>query len=312
MFGYTAKAMDVALQENVALSFRRLGLAAWSTLRNHGQIAARNRTALICLCATFAVVLWFGVYSEMRQVIGYLFAVWLSAFFTDLIVLIRPKPAIGFPVKESAVQEALVIVAFSLLALVPLSIRFSKLWPFPRVVERLGFLVALCFFTFFIGLACVYLLWYRYRPAQLGFNFHYWYLSLLIQSVFWGITLLVAPEKSHWRSFFHSYGFWGVLTVGIFQAAFPEEFIRMLLQTRLEKVLRYPGLGFSAATFLWASLHVPMLWSQNPQWTFWRAVCAPWTTIPIGLLWGYITHRTKSLLPAILLHGFNLWGLQNL
>src|SRR5438094_10614522 len=74
MFGYTAKAMDVALQENVAFSFRRLGLAAWSTLRNHGQIAARNRTALICLCATFAVVLWFGVYSEMRQVIGYLFA----------------------------------------------------------------------------------------------------------------------------------------------------------------------------------------------------------------------------------------------
>src|SRR5256884_7753119 len=65
----------------------------------------------------------------------------------------------------------------------------------------------------------------------------------------------------------------------IFQAAFPEEFIRMLLQTRLEKVLRYPGLGFSAATFLWASLHVPMLWSQNPQWTFWRAVCAPWTII---------------------------------
>src|SRR5205807_1639891 len=138
------------------------------------------------------------------------------------------------------------------------------------------------------------------------------YLSLLIQSVFWGITLLVAPEKSHWRSFFHSYGFWSVLTVGIFQAVFPEEFIRMLLQTRLEKVLRYPGLGFSAASFLWASLHVPMLWSQNPQWTFWRAVCAPWTIIPIGLLWGYITHRTKSLLPAILLHGFNLWGLQNL
>lgn len=312
MSGYTARAMDVAFQKNVSFSFRPVGLAAWSTLRNHGQIAARNRAALICLCATFAVVLWFGVYREWRQVIGYLFAVWLSAFFTDVIVLIRPEPSIGFPVKKCAAQEALVIVAFTLLAFAPLSIRFSRLWPLPGVVERLAFVVAFFFFTFFIGLACVFLLWYRYRPSELGFNFHYWYLPLLIHSVFGGTTLLVAPEKSHWRSFFHSYGLWGVLGILILEAAFPEEFMRMLLQTRLEKALRYSGLGFFAATFLWASLHVPMLWSQNPQWTFWRAVCAPWTIIPIGLLWGYITHRTKSLLPAILLHGFNLWGLQNL
>jgi membrane protease YdiL (CAAX protease family) len=310
MFGYTA-AMDLALPENEAFSFRRLGPAAWGTLRNHGEIAVRNRVALICLCATFAVVLWLGVYNETRQAIGYLFAVWLSAFFTDLVVLIRPEPAIGFPIKEPAAQEALVIVAFTALAFVPLSIRFSQLWPLPGMVERLTFVVALCFFTFFIGLACVYLLWYRYRPSQLGFNFHYWYLPLLIHSVFGVITLVVAPEKSHWRSFFHSYGVWGVVAVGIFQAALPEEFMRMMLQTRLGKVLGYPGLGFFAATFLWASLHVPMFWSQHPQWTFWRAVCAPWTIIPIGLLWGYMTRRTKSLLPAILVHGLNLWGLQN-
>jgi membrane protease YdiL (CAAX protease family) len=304
--------MGLALQANAAFSFRRLCTASWSTLHNHREIAVRNRAALICLCATLSVLLWFGVYSERRQVIGYLFAVWLSAFFTDFIVLIRPEPAVGFPFKEFALQEALVIVAFTLLAFVPLSIRFSKLWPLPSVVERLAFVVALCFFTFSIGLACVYLFWYRYRPSQLGFNFHYWYLPLLIHSVFGGITLVVAPEKSHWRSFFYSLGFWGVLGVGIFEAALPEEFLRMLLQTRLAKVLRYRGLGFFVATFLWASLHVPMLWSQNPQWTFWRAVCAPWKMIPIGLLWGYVTHRTKSLLPAILLHGFNLWGLQNL
>jgi len=31
----------------------------------------------------------------------------------------------------------------------------------------------------------------------------------------------------------------------------------------------------------------------------------------MGLLWGYMTHRTKSLLPAVLVHGFNLWGLHN-
>jgi membrane protease YdiL (CAAX protease family) len=33
--------------------------------------------------------------------------------------------------------------------------------------------------------------------------------------------------------------------------------------------------------------------------------------MPIGFLWGYLTHRTKSLLPAVLVHGLNFWGLQN-
>ena len=34
--------------------------------------------------------------------------------------------------------------------------------------------------------------------------------------------------------------------------------------------------------------------------------------VPLGLLWGYLTHRTGSLVPAVLLHLTNFWGLQNL
>jgi Type II CAAX prenyl endopeptidase Rce1-like len=33
--------------------------------------------------------------------------------------------------------------------------------------------------------------------------------------------------------------------------------------------------------------------------------------VPLGLLWGYLTHRTGSFLPSMLLHGLNFWGLQN-
>ena len=33
--------------------------------------------------------------------------------------------------------------------------------------------------------------------------------------------------------------------------------------------------------------------------------------IPIGLLWGFLSWRTRSWLPALVAHGFNLWGLQN-
>lgn len=33
--------------------------------------------------------------------------------------------------------------------------------------------------------------------------------------------------------------------------------------------------------------------------------------LPLGLMWGYITYRTKSLIRTTLVHGFNVWGLQN-
>jgi membrane protease YdiL (CAAX protease family) len=33
--------------------------------------------------------------------------------------------------------------------------------------------------------------------------------------------------------------------------------------------------------------------------------------VPLGLTWGYLTYRTRGLLPAVLVHGTNFWGLQN-
>lgn len=33
--------------------------------------------------------------------------------------------------------------------------------------------------------------------------------------------------------------------------------------------------------------------------------------IPIGFIWGYLTQRTKSIVPATIAHGINLWGFQN-
>lgn len=307
-----AVAALLARENGGNVTTRRLCLAARDTLRSHRRIAIRNPAVLICLAATFTTTLCLGVYRELRQVVGYLFAIWLSAFLTDLFVTMRPEPSVGFPINHSKVRESLVLVAFTLAALVPLSIRFSSWWPLSGRFEKLALVMALLFFSFFIGVGCIFLLWYRYRPSQLGFNLHYWYLPLLIHAVFAGITLTVAPEKSHWRSWFGTHGVSEVLIIGVLEAALPEEFIRMLLQTRLAAIFRYQGMGFFMATFLWASLHIPIFWSENPHWALWRAICATWTIIPIGLLWGYITHRTKSLLPAILLHGFNLWGLQNL
>jgi membrane protease YdiL (CAAX protease family) len=289
-----------------------LGTLILATLRLHAQIVRRNRPAVACVCAVLAVLLSMGAYHRGKQLAGYLLAVWLGAFLTDLVVGLFPEDGAGFPIKHSKVKEALAVCGFTCLAVVPLTIRFSRLWPLPNPLTRLGFAAGLFLFTFFAGMACYFLFVYRYRPSELGVNVHYWYLPIAIHVVFGGITFLVAPEKSHWQSWIASNGLWSVVTTGVLQAALPEEFMRMMLQTRLASVFNNKGLGLFAASFLWACLHIPIFWSESPGWGFWRAAISTWTIIPIGLLWGYMTFRTKSLLPAVLVHGFNLWGLQNL
>jgi membrane protease YdiL (CAAX protease family) len=282
------------------------------TTHLHGEVLRHNWLAVLFVFATQGVFLSILPTREYLQFAFYLIAVWLGAFLTDLIVLAFPRLAVGFPIKRNKVQEALIILAFTAMALVPLLIRYGPHWPIHNIFERLAFVGGLFFFTFFIGLACVYLFVYCYRLSELGVNLRYWYLAVLIHAVFGIITLTVAPEKSHWISWFRSEGVWSVLITGVLQAAIPEEFMRMMLMTRIGALVRNSGLGLFVATFLWASLHIPSFSSQAPNWTFWRALVSPWGIIPIGMLWGYTTHRTKSLCPSVLLHGFNLWGLQNL
>jgi membrane protease YdiL (CAAX protease family) len=290
----------------------RLRLALTGALHMQGQTLRRNWLAAICFAITQCVVAWRLPAQEHLQFAFYVVAVWLGAFITDVVVLAFPSPAIGFPIRQPKAQEVLVALVFTGLAFIPLMVRFGPHWPLHQPVERLIYAAGLLLFGFFIGMACVYLFVYRYKLSELGFNVRYWYLALLMHVVFGFITLTVAPEKSHWISWFHSNGVWSVLIIGVLQAAIPEEFLRAILMTRIGALVRNNGLGLFVATFLWASLHIPSFWSQAPHWTFWEALVSPWSIIPIGMLWGYVTYRTKSLCPTVLLHGFNLWGLQNL
>ncbi len=106
-------------------------------------------------------------------------------------------------------------------------------------------------------------------------------------------------------------GIAGLLFTGLVSAALPEEFLRMLLQTRLGKAFKNVGMGFVVTSFIWCTMHLPVE-SQGEKTFDWELHATRlFTLMPIGYLWGYITHRTRSLLPSVLVHGFNLWGLQN-
>jgi membrane protease YdiL (CAAX protease family) len=110
-------------------------------------------------------------------------------------------------------------------------------------------------------------------------------------------------------SFLISYG-GGSLGLGVLHSflfpALSEEFLRMSWQTRLGAALNNSAVAWFGTACVWSALHIPSF--QSDGW--WRTLQGVAEMVPIGLLWGYILHRTRSLLPSALLHATNIWGLQ--
>ncbi|MCG3135544.1 MAG: hypothetical protein HMLKMBBP_03251 [Planctomycetes bacterium] len=106
-------------------------------------------------------------------------------------------------------------------------------------------------------------------------------------------------------------GAWGefALLVTALPQVFAEEFLRMTFQTRIAALTRNAALGWLLAAIPWAFLHAPM-WVANGD-TVAGAVGGSLRIVPIGLVWGFLTWRTGSLVPAVIAHALNLWGLQN-
>ena len=74
--------------------------------------------------------------------------------------------------------------------------------------------------------------------------------------------------------------------------------------------MKNPAFGWLISSIAWAMLHGPVAYSQSHSTV--QAMLSVIDIVPLGLLWGYLTHRTGSFLPSMLLHGLNFWGLQNL
>lgn len=249
---------------------------------------------------------------DLTHRIAYIIAMWLCCFVTDVVVTASPKAAVvGFPIKKPVRKEVFLISICMVLAAIGLSLRFfSGDWQHVSGSLRITVMLLLIF-IFPIVLAIVYLFVYKYKLRELGINLRYWYLPVFIHLIVGATTLLFAPESSHWRAMYQEMGILNMLLTGIISAALSEEFSRMLLQTRLGAALANPALGFVFATIIWALLHVPNFGQDFRKDGIWPAFLAAIQIMPVGFMWGYLTHRTKSLFPAVMVHGLNLWGLQN-
>ena len=175
---------------------------------------------------------------------------------------------------------------------------------------RIAFFVLVLLFVYPLFLFGYFVFHKRYRPQQLGVSFSMAWVALPVTAIIGITTYLVVPQRMQFREVYEQSGVLSMLFLGFLTAALPEEFIRVLTQTRLGAVFADRGLGWLAASVLWALIHIPNFYSKSGS--LYSASMSAAGIVPIGLLWGYMSERLKSIAPSVLTHGVNLWGLHNL
>lgn len=260
----------------------------------------------------YGIVLWnFIARGDTKHGIGYFLFFWIAVvcihFFTEKF---PPKNEIQVKAPK---RELIVALLFSAIGAVLIGLNFYfKSHPIEIGLVKIPFILGMFLFTFPLGLA-IYLLIKKYKILDLGIRTNpilYVFLGLLV----WGLTGLFAylfnPQGIIWKEGLQEMGgILGLIINGLIAAALAEEFTRFIIQSRFEKVIKVEGLNILFATIIWAFMHFPMAYFQSNDTISTTIYCIQ--IIPLGFVWGYLTHRTKSIVPAILAHGFNLWGLQN-
>ena len=273
--------------------------------------SAQRHPFVASIIALIAVILLVCEALEGRtlQVVTYLTAVVLGAVVVDVSFVLFGKPPVVLPVKVPR-TEITMSAALYLLAAATFAYRFSSSYPPHNIFSKLLFVAALLLFGLQIMLALFFLL-LGYNLRDLGVRFWGFVPVPFVMMVCMALVALATPLRNTWTSSYREIGgsIWTWIRVGLFTAALPEEFFRMVWQTRAGKLLKNGAAAWLLASFLWAGLHW-FIFAQGRshfQTLFWLL-----DIIPYGLLLGYLTRRTQSILPAVLLHATKFVWLGNL
>ncbi len=262
------------------------------------------------------IVLWNYISNDkILHGIGY-FVFFYVSILTVHYFTKKVTPTNEIEVKEPK-KELSISIVFAVLGLVFLTLSHmlkSKTLPdtlFTKIPIGIGNLLFAIPFGIFI-----YLLIKRYKLLDLGLRTKP-LSSLLLGATIWGITGVFAylfnREGMFWEKLYNDDGIIGgiitIITQGIIGAALFEEFSRFIIQTRFERVFKTNGINILFATTIWAFMHFPVTYYKNADVISVSFYCIQ--IIPIGFIWGYMTQRTKSILPSTITHGTNLWGFQN-
>lgn len=279
------------------------------SLNRQIQALRNNPLVTLLLAATAACVLYLAyVHHAVPKAIAYICAMWVCMLVTDMLTINKPAPEL--PVRKPGRESVLVLSSLALGSM-GMMLRFAWLdWAHTPGLLRLGVAAVMILFAFPIAVAIV-LLAARYKLPQLGFRMA-WPAIAGVAAL--GITaataVLADPAGLTWQPAMEEAGSVGAfLFMGFISAALPEEFLRLVLQTRLGTWLNNKALGWYLACLLWAFLHFPKWYGEGGD--MFEGIMGAIRIVPLGLMWSYMIHRTKSIYPSWLAHGLNLWGLQN-
>ena len=268
-----------------------------------------NFWVFLLILATALVTIYIGYrHDTLKQSLFYLGVMWLFSFIIDLYLLLKPTKDI-FVVRQPK-RESIYFIASFTLGLLFLFFRFSPSmdWEHLNKLVRLAVL-PLILFMFPVVLAIILLL-SKYKPSDLGFRLNGLILVIPIILISAVVNRIVSPQSLTYDALVAENGsVLGALATGIIVAGLSEEFFKVVGQTRLGAYLNNFGIGWFITVVLWAFMHAPKWYSEDLNMT--EAILGSVRIIPIGLMWSYLTHRTKSILPSVIVHGTNFWGLQN-
>jgi membrane protease YdiL (CAAX protease family) len=268
-----------------------------------------NVLIFLLLAATALVTLYVGYrHEELARSVVYLSVMWFFTFLMDLYAILKPTKD-AFIVRQPK-RESMYFIACVVLGFVFLFFRYSPSvdWANLNALIKLA-LLPLILFMFPIALAVI-LLRLKYKPLDLGFRLNGLILVVPIVLISALVNRIVSPQSLTFDAVLaETGGVLGALLTGIIAAGLSEEYFKMVGQTRLGTYFNNFGLGWFITVVIWALMHVPKWYAENLDMT--EALLSAIRIMPIGLMWSYMTHRTKSILPSVLVHGTNFWGLQN-
>lgn len=244
--------------------------------------------------------------------IGYFLFFYVSIliiyFFTEKF---PPKNEI---IVKNPKKEFLTIFIFTLLGILFISINFYLKSSQPNLgfLIKLPVIIGMFLFTIPIGIL-IYLLKKKYKIMELGLKtkpISFLFLGIFISGLTGLFSFAFNKNGIMISEAYKEFGgILGMILEGLIGAALVEEFMRFAIQSRFEKLFKLNGFNILFATIIWAFMHFPVNHFKGDELKNNVIYCIQ--IIPIGFVWGYLTHRTKSILPSVLVHGTNFWGLQN-
>lgn len=246
---------------------------------------------------------------DLVRAILYLAAVTGSGVAAEFVFRWRRCSSAAVPVRGASVETAVIVASFAF-GLFWLYERFVRQYAPPPGIGRVLWLAILigCVFS---ALPALVLLLRHYRLQDLGVRLTGIAAASIVLAIFAAAAAVSPVSTVTLPELFKASGGSVLTLIGIsLTAAVPEEFFRFAWQTRVGALFHNRAVGWFIASTAWAVMHAPRFWFQGHSAI--GTLMSVVDILPLGLLWGYLTHRTRSFLPSMLLHATNVWGLQNL